>query len=154
MRHGVFVLAALWLSPAFAAAEDEPAHDYASMKVAESGGAAIQITINPEARVSASMSGKLPPPAPCGTPTDLRVRIVNQAFVTAALEAELVGTVPAELVLEFLHAPLTGAREEFRQLRLTVAHPGSIDVTIAFRARHHEPDLAGRNRVHFLLRCH
>jgi hypothetical protein len=90
---------------------------------------------------------------PCGTPTDLRVRIVNQGFVTAPLEAHLVGNAPPGLVLEFQHTPLTGAPEEFRQLRLTLARPGSTDVTIAFRARHHEPDLAGRNRVHFLLRC-
>lgn len=153
MRHGVAVLAALWLSLAFAGEDGELAHDHASMAAAASDSAAIQVTINPEARVSASMSGRLPPPGPCGTPTDLRIRIVNQAFVTAALEADLVGNAPPEVAMEFEPAPLTGAREEFRLLRLTLARPGSTDVTIAFRARRHEPDLAGRNRVHFLLRC-
>ena len=37
-----------------------------------------------------ALTGALPPSAPCGTATDLSVKIVNQGFVTARLEAELI----------------------------------------------------------------
>jgi hypothetical protein len=35
--------------------------------------APIQITINPEARVSVALAGSLPPPVPCGTAADFSV---------------------------------------------------------------------------------
>src|ERR1700722_19552268 len=51
--------------------------------------APIKITINPEARVSVTRSGELPPPVACGSAIELPVAIVNQAFLTAPLEATL-----------------------------------------------------------------
>lgn len=153
MRCAVTVLATLCLSVASAGEQVEQTHVHASGVIADTGVAVIQININPEARVTASFSGAMPPPASCGTSTDLRVRIVNEAFLTAALDAELVGSVPAQVTLEFEQLPLTGAPEEFRRLRLTPARSGSTDVTVEFRARHHGPNLGGRNRVHFILRC-
>ena len=49
--------------------------------------------------------------------------------------------------------PLKGLPAEERTLRITARDPGTVDLTIAFRARNEIPDLGGRDRIHFLVRC-
>jgi hypothetical protein len=112
----------------------------------------IIITINPESRVSVALGGALPPPVSCGSAANLIVKIVNQGFVTAHLEAELVGIV-AGVKLDFDPKPLTGAPEESQSLHVTLTQPGTTDITIAFKLRHETADLGGRGRIHFLLNC-
>ncbi|HEY2685978.1 MAG TPA: hypothetical protein VGI93_20885 [Steroidobacteraceae bacterium] len=112
----------------------------------------IKIDINPEARVSATLSGALPPPVLCGTPAVLSVKIVNRGFVTAALEAEFVGQFEGAL-LDFHPQPLKGVPNELRTLRITLMKPGPVDLTIAFKAHNEIPDLGGRDRIHFLMGC-
>jgi hypothetical protein len=113
---------------------------------------AIKITINPEARVSVALVGALPSPFSCGTAANLPVKVVNQGFVTARLEAGLVGD-PAGVTLDFDPRPLTGISDELRMLRITLTHSGPTDITIAFKAHNGTPDLGGRDRIHFLIRC-
>jgi hypothetical protein len=113
----------------------------------------IQITINPEARVSVALAGALPQPVPCGTPADFSVKILNQGFITSRLEAEIVGDTPAGVSLDFHPAPLRGVREEFRHLRITLTRPDPTDLTITFKAHNEVPDLGGRDRVHFVMHC-
>jgi hypothetical protein len=48
---------------------------------------------------------------------------------------------------------LQGVPEELRMLHLTLTKPGVTNLTIAFKAHNEIPDLGGRDRVHFLLRC-
>jgi hypothetical protein len=116
--------------------------------------APIEITISPEARVSAvALPSALPPRPACGTRFALPVKILNQAFVTSHLEARLVGNVPPGVSLDFRPAALTGAAEEIRQLTLVLHDPSPVDITLAFRERNGIPDLGGRDRIHFLLRC-
>jgi hypothetical protein len=115
--------------------------------------APIQITINPEARVSVALAGSLPHPVPCGTPADFAVKIMNQGFVTSRLEAELVGVTPAGVNLDFHPEPLKGVREELRHLRITLTRPDPTDLTIAFRAHNEVPDVGGRDRIHFVMHC-
>lgn len=119
----------------------------------ESSAASISIVINPEARISVSRSGKLPSEVSCGNAMILPVKIVNQGFVTAPLEASLADGVPEEIGVEFPAEPLKGTREERRILRLTLKKPGLWDITIAFRAPTGIPDLGGHDRIHLLLRC-
>ena len=114
---------------------------------------AIQITINPEARVSVTLAGALPRPVPCGTAADFAVNILNQGFITSRLEAEFVGDTPADVNLDFAPAPLKGVREEFLHLRITLTRPDPTDLTIAFKAHNEVPDLGGRDRVHFVMHC-
>jgi hypothetical protein len=142
------ILATVLGLPALAFAGDKHMHETASPQDPP-----IQITINSEARVSVTLAGALPPAAPCGTTTNLSVKIVNRGFVTARLEADLVGDAPAGVTLDFHPTPLKGLPEEERVLRITLAKPGPTDVTIAFRAHNEAPDLGGRNRVHFLMDC-
>jgi hypothetical protein len=113
----------------------------------------IMITINPEARVSAALAGALPQPVSCGTAADLAVRILNQSFATFRLEAQFVGDIPGGVSLDFRPAPLKGVREESRNLRITLTNPDPTDLTVAFKAHNGLPDLGGRDRVHFVMRC-
>jgi hypothetical protein len=113
----------------------------------------IVLTINPEARVSVVMAGALPPAVPCGSALDLNVKVVNQGFVTASLEAALVGNAPAGVTLHLDPEPLKGIPEESRILRVTLTHRGQTDLTVAFRAHNEIPDLDGRDRIHFLVEC-
>jgi hypothetical protein len=115
--------------------------------------APIQITINPEARVSVALAGSLPRPVPCGTAADFSVKILNQGFITSRLEAEFVGDTPAGVNLDFHPEPLKGVREELRHLRITLTRSGPTDLTIAFKAHNEVPDLGGRDRIHFVIHC-
>ena len=143
------LLAALLLAPAAALAQEHAQHH----APAASTDAPLMITINPEQRVSVALGGALPPPARCGTPVHLPVKIENQAFVTFRLEAALVEEVPAGASVMFDAAPLKGVRNELRGMHVMLTRPGLTDLTIAFRARNEAPDLGGRDRVHFLMRC-
>lgn len=115
--------------------------------------APILITINPESRISASLVGALPPPAACGAVFELLVEIVNQGFVTSQLEAQIVGNQPAGAKIDFHSEPLKGVPKEFRSLHVTLTSPGSSDLTISFKAHNGARDLAGRDRIHVLMRC-
>jgi hypothetical protein len=144
----LFLFATVLFLPALAIADHEHAHEAAAL-----GDPPIKITINPEARVSVTLAGALPPPAACGTAVDFRVKIINQGFVTSRLEAELVGDKPEGITLDFHPEPLKGVPEELRDLRITLSKPGSTDLTLSFRTHNNAPDIGGRDRVHFLLRC-
>ena len=114
----------------------------------------IQITINPEARVSVALAGSsLPHPVPCGTAADFSVKILNQGFITSRLEAEFVVDTPAGVNLDFHPEPLKVVREELRHLRITLTRPDLTDITIAFKAHNEVPDLGGRDRIHFVMHC-
>jgi hypothetical protein len=156
MTRSVLAMTAIFLLPLLARAQDDMHHHPGMGAVSPAvspDDPSIKITINPEARVSVVMAGALPPPVPCGKAADLPVKIVNQGFLTSQLEAEVVGDVPPVVTLDFHPAPLKGVPEELRMLHLTLTKPGVIDLTLAFRAHNEIPDLGGRDRVHFLLRC-
>jgi hypothetical protein len=148
--RGAVVVAMMLAASSLASAEDQHHH---GAGLAAPNDPPITITINPEARVSVALAGALPPPARCGAPAELTVKIVNQGFVTSRLEVSFVGDPPAGATLEFHPEPLKGAAQELRWLHITLTRPGTTDLTIAFKARNEAPDLGGRDRVHFLMRC-
>ena len=144
MKRRCLWLAVLLLPASSPAEEDKrPVPDYPP----------IRIMINPEARVSVSTVEGFAPTSHPGSALELPVKIVNQGFVTETLEAELVGGAPAGVSLEFNPVPLKGVPTEVRTLRITSKKPGTVDLTIAFRAKNEIPDLGDRDRIHFLLRC-
>jgi len=116
--------------------------------------ALVTLTINPEARVSVMLSGGPPPEPACGTAAALPIRIVNQGFVTAVLEARLIGK-PARGGVKLTWEPraLSGDPEEVRVLGVVLFRHGSTDVTIAFNARGEGSDPGGRDRLHVLMSC-
>jgi len=95
--------------------------------------APIEVTINPESRVSVALVGPLPPAAPCGVVTKLRVSIANYGFLTARLEATLVGTLPAGVTVFLQPDPLKGVAYETRNLLVKLTRPGLLDLTIALK---------------------
>src|SRR5438874_2270900 len=154
--RGILALAAVFLLVLVACVKGTPhmyAHHVGERAAASPGEPPIEITINPEARVSVTPRGVLPPPVPCGSAADLRVKVVNRGFVTAPLEAAFVGYVPHGATLALPSEPLKGEPEELRTLHITLTEPGAIDLTISFKLRNDVFDLGGRDRVHFLLRC-
>ncbi|MGH8236160.1 MAG: hypothetical protein ACREXP_03955 [Steroidobacteraceae bacterium] len=109
MRQVLAIVVTLLSLAALARAQHEghsPDHDAGA--ASRSSDAPIQITINPEARVSVARGGALPPAVACWDAMELAVRIVNHGFVTASLQASLVGSVPNGVALEFSAEPLKG----------------------------------------------
>jgi hypothetical protein len=87
-----------------ALAGTEPA-DQNAKKKASRGPAPKQVTVNPEARISVMQAGLLPTPASCGTSVELAVHVVNQGFVTAPLDAQIVADKPAGVELVSIPNP-------------------------------------------------
>lgn len=119
---------------------------------AEADGAHIIVTINPEARVSV-VRQKTPAPQSCGERQSLLVKVVNQSFVSAPLQARIVGDGGRYVALHFESTRLHGGREETRTLHLVPRGPDPADVTIAFSISRETGDLGGRDRVHLFVRC-
>ena len=137
-------LAALALAPA--------GYSEATASAQDLGPAAINVTINPEERVSVTLGPAAPQPAPRGVPFDLPVRIVNQGFATGRLEARLVGDPRPDAVIAFSPDRLKGVPAETRMLHVTLTSKAPVDLTIAFRLANEAPDLGGRDRIHLLMR--
>jgi hypothetical protein len=137
-------IAALALAPAGYAGATASAQDQAL--------AAINVTINPEERVSVTLGPAAPQPAPRGVPFDLPVRIVNQGFATGRLEARLVGDPRPDAVIVFPSDRLKGVPAETRMLRITLTSQAPVDLTISFRLANEALDLGGRDRIHLLMR--
>ena len=153
MRGTYGVALALTLVAMEPATGDESMHGHHGAQVASPHEAPIRITINPEARVSVAMAGDLPPPANCGTTIALCVKIINQGFVTAPLEARWAGDAPAGATLAFHVDALKGTPQELHNLNITLSRPGLTDLAIAFKTHGDPPDIGGRDRIHFLMRC-
>jgi hypothetical protein len=157
MRAAYLMAVAMMLPLVMHAAEDQHQHQHVhDLPVAGAAAATeaiIVVTVNPEVRVSAALAGVWPPRTACGKPVELPVKIINQAFLTSRLEVRLVGESPAGVALEFDRTPLSGVPEEMRTLRITLPTAATVDLTAAFRAPTEIPDLGGRDRVHFVLRC-
>ena len=156
MRSGIGAIAAfsvVWAPPLVAQTVDMGHDHHHAMSNMSMHQAPIEISINPEARVSVALGAPMPGRNTCGQPITLPVRIMNDSFITASLEARLVGNVPSGVTLGFHPAPLSGKSEEQRQITITLAEPGTKDLTISFKAHNDIPDLGGRDRVHFLMKC-
>jgi hypothetical protein len=153
IKSGIPVLVAtfaLQLS-AVATAAGQP-DDHPSAPVAQPADASIVVTINPEGRVSAVLSGDLPRPEHRGAPVALAIKVINQGFATGHLLAVLVGDPPAAATLDFSAERLKGVPLEMRMLRITLTRPAPTDLTIAFRLANEMPDFGGRDQVHLLIR--
>lgn len=157
MRNRISALAIVTLVCELAfsarAAEMGRDHHHHAMPEMSVQRAPIEISINPEARVSVALGARMPAHNVCGRPIVLPVRVVNDSFITASLEARLVGNVPSGVTVDFHPAPLSGQSEERRQITITLAKPGTKDLTISFKAHNDIRDLGGRDRVHFLMSC-
>lgn len=124
-------------------------HDHGS---AASYNADIVVTINPEARVSVAVHTPRVR-ARCGTTVSLRLKVINQGYVTAPLNATAIGTGARHVAVDLSSARLTGRGEESRELRLRPVGGLPADVTIAFNISQEIGDLSGRDRVNLFVTC-
>ena len=113
----------------------------------------VVVTINPEARVIASPGAALPPPRPCGSPMELKIKVVNKGFITAPLLASALEDSGRYVDVDMEPQKLNGESEDSRVLRLTPHGPGPADVTIVFTLKSNIKDHGRNNQVHLLLSC-
>ena len=116
--------------------------------------AVLEVTINPEARVSVHRTPTPLPSPTCGKPFPLLIRIVNQAGATSDLRVR--ASHPSTAALVEIQPPeprLAGASVEYRALRLSLLHGGTTDITLVFDAGPGTEDLGNRATVSLLLRC-
>ena len=113
----------------------------------------VVVTINPEARVMASLDAPPPPPQPCGSPIELNIKVINKGFVTAPLVASALGDVARYVDVDMVPRKLNGDAEDSRVLRLIPRGPGTADVTIVFTLENNIKDHGRNNQVHLLLSC-
>jgi hypothetical protein len=116
--------------------------------------AAIEVTINPEARVSAGQTGARLPSFTCGIEEPLLIRIVNSGHVSSVLNAHLLGeSTPGKVSLGPISPHLSGASVEYRLLMLTLNSLQPLDLSIAIDAGPGTDDLSLRSQFSLLLRC-
>lgn len=116
--------------------------------------AALEVTINPEARVSITRT-KAPLTMPqCGKSGVWLVRIINQGFVTAGLNFRPIGALSAELLsLEPVTPRLAGAAVEYRTLHYTMNKTHQMDITLGVDAGPATSDIGERAKLPLLLQC-
>lgn len=112
----------------------------------------IIVTINPEARVSVIRVGPSLRAPRDGGPIRVPVRVINKGLVTAPLRAVLLRPGHESVEVSLAGGPLGGAPQESLELELRAIGGDPLDVTIAFEISAEGGDLAGRDRVHLLLR--
>ena len=113
----------------------------------------VVVTINPEARVMASPAAALPPPRLCGSPIELKIKVINNGFVTAPLLASAHEDAGRYVDVDMEPQKLSGEWEDSRVLRLIPHGPGPADVTIVFTLKNNIKDHGRNNQVHLLLSC-
>lgn len=112
--------------------------------------AAIEVTINPEARISIKRTPAPLTMPPCGKSGVWLIRIVNQGFVTAGLN---VRTIESSVSLEPAAPPLSGGAVEYRLLRYTMSEIHQSDITLTVDAGSATSDIGGRAILPLLLQC-
>jgi hypothetical protein len=116
--------------------------------------ATIEVTINPEARVSVSRTGVKFSPFTCGIAEPLLVRIVNLGHVSSTLNAQLLGdSATRKVSLGHISPHLSGAGVEYRLLMLKINSLQPSDLTIVIDAGPGTDDLSLRSQFSSVLRC-
>ena len=116
--------------------------------------AAIEVLINPEIRVSVRRLGPPRRTSACGQPVVLLLKIVNHGFATGDLHVVNADTSSNERLTPVLLSPrLTGARTEYRILRIDGIRPTLTDVTLQFNIGPLTADIGNRDQLFLTLQC-
>jgi hypothetical protein len=114
----------------------------------------IEVTINPEARVSVKRTAAPLPFFACGTAEPLLVRIVNEGRVTSSLNLRLRQETGANMVaLGRLTPHLAGAAVEYRLVTMTVDTVRPVDLTLMADAGPGTDDLGLRSQLSIIVKC-
>ena len=112
--------------------------------------AVIEVTINPEARVSIKRTDAPLPTPQCGQSGAWIIRIVNQGFVTAGLTFH---ASTDSIKLEPVTPRLTGNEVEYRWLHFVMMEERLVDMTLTVDAGRATSDIGGRAQLPLLLLC-
>jgi hypothetical protein len=116
--------------------------------------ALIEVTINPEARVSVRRIAAPLPLFACGTAEPLLIRIVNQGRVTSNFNIRLLQETDANMVvLQPITPHLAGATVEYRSLIMTVGTVRPVDLTLVADAGPGTDDLGLRSQLPLIVKC-
>ena len=116
--------------------------------------ALLEVTINPEARVSVRRTAAPLPLFACGTAEPLLVRIVNEGRVTSSFNIRLRQDTDANMVMLGRLTPhLAGAKVEYRLLTMTVATVRPVDLTLIADAGPGTDDLGLRSQLSMIVKC-
>jgi hypothetical protein len=114
----------------------------------------LELTVNPEARVSIQRTKAGLPEIICGQTTPLLMRIVNQGGVTSRVMSRVTdATSSVRLEDAELGPRLAGASVEYRVLGVILAHQGQVDFTLRFNVGPGTEDLGNRATVSLLVNC-
>jgi len=114
----------------------------------------IEVTINPEARVSVRRTAAPLPLFACGTAEPLLVRIVNEGHVTSSFNIRLRQDTDANMVMLGRLTPhLAGATVEYRLLTMTVGTVRPVDLTLIADAGPGTDDLGLRSQLSMIVKC-
>jgi hypothetical protein len=116
--------------------------------------AAIEITINPEARVSVRRTSAHLPLFACNVGEPLLIRVINQGRVSSNLNMRLLEDVGRKTAtLEPIKPRLSGGEVEYRLLVMTVSTVHPIDLTLVADAGPGTDDLALRSQLPLIVKC-
>jgi hypothetical protein len=116
--------------------------------------ALIEVTINPEARVSVRRTAAPVPLFACGTAEPLLIRIVNQGRVSSNFNIRLLQETDANMVvLQPITPHLAGATVEYRSLIMTVGTVRPVDLTLVADAGPGTDDLGLRSQLPLIVKC-
>lgn len=114
----------------------------------------IEISISPEAKLSATRAAASPPKNSCGEETSLLIRISNQSYITSTINVHA-GDRFAEklLAIDPISPALSGAGVEYRILTIHPKSRGPVEISLRFDAGPSTSDLGGRSTLPLLLMC-
>ena len=114
----------------------------------------LEVTINPEVRVSVRRTAVPLPLFACGTAEPLLVRIINEGHVTSSFKIRLRQDPDANMVMLGRLTPhLAGAKVEYRLLTMTVATVRPVDLTLIADAGPGTDDLGLRSQLSMIVKC-
>lgn len=111
----------------------------------------VTLSINPEARVYASLHQPRVHRVPAGVSYSIPVAIQNLAGATAPIQVDVIEPKGPDLTVAWDARPLTGDGEEFRTLQVSSRLSGFVELTLSFCLPYELPDLGARDRVRLIL---
>lgn len=160
LRDNLRVVGMAWLDSPATFSKALELKDSLDIQQAVDGQVTILVTINPESRVKVQRgpgSARLQ----LGWQTPLLVKVINEAGVTASLEAKL--NAPSSLTCRFFEWPslfpkqtaltrkLSGRAVEYRALLFHSTTPGKLEATLSLEAGENTQDLGMRAELPLLL---
>jgi hypothetical protein len=114
------------------------------------GAPVFRLVINPEARVSVEVTGRVPT-VTCGERLPLAIEIINESLGTQTIHVKVLS--PGARIVGQPLPPLFGAEREIREFDIQLDSEQPVDITLEFDAGPGTDDLGGRSQTHIYAAC-